>query len=155
MCSDWRPTGTALVYLMCDQAQRNQHTQQNNPIYRRCHNLLYPCLLRLRRHALQPMMHDLDVNDYNLTAKVRSQHNNLPRDCEGEEHDRGRIVRAEYDEDDECGDGENERDAPREECRIEAGREWARWRGGGKAAEEGRLFFVVGGVDGVTLVVCE
>ena len=64
-------------------------------------------------------------------------------------------MRAVYDEDDECGNRENECDAPREECRIEASREWARWRGGGEAAEEGGLFVVVGGVDGVTLVVCE
>jgi hypothetical protein len=87
MCGGWRRTVTAPVYLMRNQAQRNQHSQQNNPIYRRCRNLLYPFLLRLRRHALQPMMHDLNMNDYNLTAKVRPQHNDLPRDCEGEEHD--------------------------------------------------------------------
>jgi hypothetical protein len=64
-------------------------------------------------------------------------------------------VRAVDDEDDECGDRENERDAPHVECRIEVGRERARWRGSGEAAEEGGLFVVVGGVDGVTLVVCK
>jgi hypothetical protein len=60
-----------------------------------------------------------------------------------------------HDEDDEGRDRENECDAPREECRREAGGEWARRRGGGEAAEESGLFVVVGGVKGVTLVVCE
>jgi len=64
-------------------------------------------------------------------------------------------VRALCDEDDKGGDRENESDAPCAECWIEVGRERARWRGGGEAAKEGGLFFVVGGVDGVTLVVCE
>lgn len=64
-------------------------------------------------------------------------------------------MRAVHDEDDERGDRESERHGPRAERRIEAGREWAGWRGGGEAPEEGGLFVVVGGVDGVTLVVCE
>ncbi len=154
-----RTARATAVHLVRDQAQRHQQAQQHDPIRHGRRELLDPRLLRPGRHAPQPGVHDLDAHDDDAAAEVRAQHGQLPRDGEGEEHDRGRVVRAVRDEDDEGRHRQDERDAPRAERRVDAGREGARGRAGGEAAEQQRrrLFFVVVVVvrrrDGGALVV--
>lgn len=87
---------------------------------------------------------------------MRTQHDELPRDGEGEENDCRRVTWTEEREDYKGGEGQQEGKATSEEGRVEGGGEGAFWGGGECAVEEGAFVVVVlvgtGGGDGVVVV---
>lgn len=130
---------------MRSHTQWNEEAQQNNPVNDARYTLLY--FLSPFRHA---GMDNLKTYNDNIAPEKRSQHSELSRDSEGQEYDWGCIVRAMHREDDECRDGENEREASCGDCRIEVCCEGTGGGCGYEAGEES-CFFVVW----VGMVVCE
>ena len=92
-------------------------------------------------------MHNLNMYEDDLTAKVGPQYHKLSRDCEGQKHDCWRKVWAVDNEEDESWDREDQGKAAGIESRKDARCEGTGWGGSREAAQESG-FFIVDGVDG-------